>query len=114
MSADRDGRGMEVVGALGALFAVVACCAGPALVAGGVLGAVGGVLRNPVVITAGMVVVAVAVGYAVHLMRRRSAGSGDTCCLPGGQQTEAPAERSQAAGGKRLVHPSPPKDPFEC
>jgi mercuric ion transport protein len=54
---------------VGAVVAAVICCAGPTLVAGGALVAVGGFLRNPVVIAVAAFAVASAVGYAVRRYR---------------------------------------------
>jgi mercuric ion transport protein len=56
---------------LGAVVLVALCCAGPALVGAGLLGALGGVLGNPLVIAAAVVLAAGAVIAA--LGRRRSA-----------------------------------------
>ncbi|MEX1009394.1 MAG: hypothetical protein WD271_16365 [Acidimicrobiia bacterium] len=52
---------------------LVLCCAGPALVAGGALAAVGSILGNPAVIAAGaaLLVGAFAVPYTRHARARR-------------------------------------------
>ena len=52
---------------------LVLCCAGPALIAGGALAAVGSILGNPAVIAAGaaLLVGAVAVPYTRHARARR-------------------------------------------
>ncbi len=52
----------EVLAIVGGGLLVLVCCAGPALLAAGVLGAAGGVLRNPVLVGVAVVLVAVAVG----------------------------------------------------
>jgi mercuric ion transport protein len=73
------GRSEAALG-IGAVVAMVLCCAGPALLAAGALGAVGAWFGNPLVIAAGAgVVLAVVLGGR----RRRSAGGG--CCPPGSQ-----------------------------
>lgn len=59
-----------------AAVALVVCCALPALIGAGFLATVGGVLRNPLIILAGIVVLAGAVGYA---WRRRQRGQ---VCVP--------------------------------
>ena len=63
---------------IGAALAMIVCCAGPALLAAGVLGALGGLLDNPWVIAFAAVVLITAVTIVV---RRRRAGSAD-CCAP--------------------------------
>ena len=73
-------RGSSFSGAgLGAtaVFAVILCCAAPALVAGGLLASLGAVIRSPVVIALGVFVVGGTVVFAVGRRRRKSA-----CCPP--------------------------------
>lgn len=65
---------------IGVVVAGVLCCAGPVLLAAGALGAVGALLRNPLVIAAGAALVLVAV---LGGRQRRSAGG--PCCPPGSQ-----------------------------
>ncbi|MDP9890104.1 mercuric ion transport protein [Pseudarthrobacter enclensis] len=55
--------------ATGAVFLAVICCAGPALLAGGILVVAGGALGSPVVLALAAAVLAGAVVYA---LRRRS------------------------------------------
>ena len=88
--------------AAGALLAVAACCAGPALLTGGVLGAIGGLLGNPLVIAAGALILTAALGYAAHTLRRRGAGSRDDCCPP----LEQHPKSSIAPDDIRLEHPA--------
>lgn len=52
---------------LGAL-ALVLCCAGPALIAGGALGTIGAALGNPTVIAIGVLLIVTAI--AITLRRR--------------------------------------------
>jgi len=59
-------RGPIAVG-IGA-FALVLCCAGPALIAGGALGTIGAALGNPTVIAIGVVLIVTAI--AITLRRR--------------------------------------------
>ncbi len=60
-----------------AVVAMVICCALPALIGAGVLATVGGVLGNPLVILAGVIVLAGAVAYTVRNQRR-----GQICAPP--------------------------------
>ena len=73
-----DGPGIGALfGGVGVAVLMVACCAAPLLIAGGALAGIGGVLSNPWVIAAGVVlVIAALVGVA-----RRGKPGGD-CCPP--------------------------------
>lgn len=55
--------------AIGAVFLAVTCCAGPALLAGGGLALVGGILGNPVVLAIAALVLA---GAVLYTLRRRA------------------------------------------
>ena len=66
-----------------AALLIVACCAGPALITGGVLADAGRLLGSPVVIAAGL---AIALGGVVIVLRRRARGRAD-CCDPS-QETD--------------------------
>lgn len=72
----RHHRGAPGAGAaglgIGAVMLMVLCCAGPALLAGGVLTAVGTWLTNPWVIAAGAVIALSAVALAVHHRRAQT------------------------------------------
>ncbi|WP_219418053.1 hypothetical protein [Pseudonocardia nigra] len=70
--------------AAGSAFAglMVLCCAGPALLAAGALGALGAVLANPVVIAIGVLLAAVAVLWAFRRRRRLARTGGHNCCPP--------------------------------
>nr|WP_179367770.1 hypothetical protein [Streptomyces albidoflavus] len=70
---------------IGAALLMIACCAGPALIAAGALGTIGGFLGNPWVIAAAVLILAAAVTAAV----RRRRGRRDACCPP-----TKPAQRS--------------------
>lgn len=76
----QHGGGLAIVG-LGLLM--VACCAGPALIAGGTLGALGAGVRNRWLITIGVLVVLAALGYTLWRRTRRHphTSEGD-CCAP--------------------------------
>lgn len=50
--------------------AVVLCCAGPALVAGGALAGIGAALANPLVMGAGVTVLVVGLAHAARRNRR--------------------------------------------
>jgi len=68
-------------GIAGAGLLMVLCCAGPALVAGGALGMVGGALRSPWVIGAGALMILAGLGYALT-RRHRTLTLGAECCAP--------------------------------
>ncbi|MGW0500552.1 mercury transporter [Streptomyces sp. NPDC003007] len=79
-SGERSGPGGTAV-AVGAGLVTVVCCAGPLLVAGGALGAVGGVLANGWLITVGAATLLAGAGYALRCRVRRRRGTGpDDCC----------------------------------
>jgi hypothetical protein len=61
-----------------AVLVVLVCCAVPALLASGALAVVGGIFRNPLIITAAAVAAAVVIGW-IWRHRGRAAG----CCPPG-------------------------------
>jgi membrane protein implicated in regulation of membrane protease activity len=69
----RSAAGMTAAG-IAAALAVIVCCAGPALLAAGVLGALGGFLGNPWVIAVAAAMLAAAVTIVVW---RRRAGRAD-------------------------------------
>ena len=82
MSASRERSGLGGLAAVaGAGLLMVVCCAGPLLVAGGALGAVGGALANGWLITVGAVVLLAGAGYALGCRARRRRGAGpEECC----------------------------------
>lgn len=83
MSASREGSGLGGMAvAVGAGLLMVACCAGPLLLAGGALGAVGGALRNPWLITAGALVLLIGAAYALLCRTRRRRGARPQDCCP--------------------------------
>lgn len=65
-----------------AVGAMTLCCAGPALLAGGALGAVGGFLSSPLVVIAGG-----ALALAAVVARRAARGDG-ACCPPSREDLE--------------------------
>ena len=73
---------------VGAAVLVIVCCAGPALVAAGALGALGGLLSNRWVIATAALVVIVAV--MTVLVRRRS---GRDACRPPTGSPQQPADK---------------------
>ncbi|MFG3309522.1 hypothetical protein [Streptomyces wuyuanensis] len=79
-SGERSGLSSVAVAA-GAGLLMVVCCAGPLLVAGGALGAAGGILANGWLITVGAVILLAGAGYALRcrVRRRRGAGPDDWC-----------------------------------
>ncbi|MFI5627586.1 hypothetical protein ACIA03_29285 [Nocardioides sp. NPDC051685] len=83
---DNQTGGGLLLGA-GAALLMILCCAGPALIAGGALAGIGGLLRNPWVIGAGIAVLALAV---LSIARRRSGATND-CCTPT-RHADSPAD----------------------
>lgn len=65
----------------GLVLVAVLCCAGPALIAIGALGVIGGWLDNPWVIGAAVALLAGAVVWTVGRHRNGAPGSAD-CCDP--------------------------------
>ncbi|MGW7363536.1 mercury transporter [Streptomyces sp. NPDC054841] len=85
MSGPRErSRPGGLLGGLGAGLLMVLCCAGPLLLGGGALAAVGGFLSNPWLITVGAMVVVMAVAYVLRCRarRRRRRGTGPDDCYP--------------------------------
>ncbi len=74
----RPSHGSGTAAAVGAALVMVVCCVGPALLAGGALGALGGVLRSPWLIAVGTLVVAT----AIILVVRRGRADRAHCCRP--------------------------------
>ncbi len=74
--------------ALGAGLLIVVCCAGPALIAAGALGAVGGALDSPWLLLLG----AMAALAAIYQVRRRRhaprLAKSDDCCQPAAKEDE--------------------------
>jgi Flp pilus assembly protein TadB len=64
---------------------VVVCCAGPALLAAGVLGPVSAMLGNPWVLAVAVLLAVGATGFAVHARRHRSCTRTDHPMPPGGR-----------------------------
>lgn len=78
MTEPRDTIGAWTV--IGAAALMIACCAGPVLIAGGALSGLGAALRNPWLLGIGAAVILAALGWvASRVARHRSAG-GDACC----------------------------------
>jgi hypothetical protein len=76
-------RGTAVM-TVGAVAAMVLCCVGPLLLAGGALAAVSGFLSSPLVVVSGLGLVGVAL---VLFLRRRTGSSDQSCCPPGLDQS---------------------------
>ncbi|MBT2529780.1 hypothetical protein J7E91_31475 [Streptomyces sp. ISL-99] len=64
-SGERSGLG-GVAAVVGAGLLMVVCCASPLLLAGGALGAVGGILASGWLITVGAVIILAGTGYALR------------------------------------------------
>ncbi|MER7815817.1 mercury transporter [Streptomyces sp. NPDC096153] len=93
-SGERSGLSSVAVAA-GAGLLMVVCCAGPLFLAGGALGAVGGILANGWLITVGAVILLAGTGYALRCQVRRRRGAGPNDCCP---TVPAPPH---AAGGEQ-------------
>ncbi|GAA1519515.1 hypothetical protein ACIRN4_08390 [Pimelobacter simplex] len=76
---DGSGPSGVLLGSGAALFMVV-CCAGPALIAAGALGVIGGWLGSPWLIGAALTVLAAAVLWT--MTRRRNGSDAADCCNP--------------------------------
>lgn len=90
-----------------ATLLVVACCAlGPALIAGGVLGVAGGVLRSPALLALAALVLIGAVWIAMrHRTRGRRPRAGD----PTPMQQDTPARQlAEAVDAEDCCSPPPP------
>ncbi|GEM_PF-1514642 len=96
-------RGMTLA-ALGAGLLIVVCCAGPALIVGGALGALGGVLRNPWLIASGVVGLLAAVGYTARRHVDHSHRGTDNCCPPVSSSTDQDAQDSSHLGVTESQH----------
>jgi hypothetical protein len=83
------GTGMAAAG-IGAAVLVIVCCAGPALIAAGVLAGIGGFLGNPWVIAAAVVVLVAAVTAVVRRLR-----SGRAACCPPAEATKNSTDRDR-------------------
>jgi hypothetical protein len=79
-----------IAGAGGAGIAIVVCCATTAAIAGGGLAAAGGILRSPWLITAGLVVAALAIA-AIVLRHTGHTGVGEDCRPPTVTRTDLTA-----------------------
>ncbi|MET9969235.1 mercury transporter [Streptomyces sp. NPDC006356] len=99
MSASRERSGLgAAAAAVGAGLLMVVCCAGPLLVAGGALGAVGGALAKPWLVTVGAVLLLAGAGYALRCRARRRRDAGpDDCC------TTVPAAPNHTKRSTRAV-----------
>ncbi|MGH3312722.1 MAG: hypothetical protein ACRDP3_19435 [Streptomyces sp.] len=86
---ESSGAGTAAAGT-GVALLMIACCALPALIAGGALAGIGGVLGNPWLIAAAVVLVAAA---STAIVRRRRSGR-DACCPPTGP-AKNPADRDR-------------------
>ncbi len=93
---DSSGLGGSLLG-LGAVGAAVLCCAGPALISAGLLGGLGGVLGNPVILLAAG---ALLVGALVLARARRSRPTGSASCCPPGLARSAEPRRSTRPAGE--------------
>ena len=103
MTGRREHSGVRgALGLLGAGLVMVLCCAGPLLLTGGALGAAGGALRSPWLITVGAVTALIAVAHALHRRSRRLRGAGpEDCCssLPLPSSAADDSERKGAGPG---------------
>jgi hypothetical protein len=75
----KQGSPRTTVMTVGAVAAMVLCCVGPILLAGGALAAVGGFLSSPLVVLSGLGLVGAGV---VMFLRRRTGSTTDPSCCP--------------------------------
>ncbi|WP_254792916.1 mercury transporter [Streptomyces sp. CC77] len=102
MSVFRERSGLGgMAAAVGAGLVMVVCCAGPLLMAGGALGAVGVALANPWLITIGAVVLLAVTGYALRCRARRRRGAGPEDCCPAVPAEPQPHEEVDPGGDHR-------------
>ncbi len=87
----------EVLAIVGGGLLVLVCCAGPALLAAGVLGAAGGVLRNPVLVGVAVALALRRVGDRAKQSRCPPHADSDASELgaPGRREGGGPAEPSR-------------------
>lgn len=87
LSSERRGPASAgIVTVIGIGLLAVLCCAGPALLAGGALAGIGGVLGNPWLLTLGAVLIVGGLIYTVvrrdeRRVKRRN-GADESCCAP--------------------------------
>lgn len=93
--------------AIGAVFLAVTCCAGPALLAGGGLVLLGGVLGNPVVLAIAVLVLA---GAVLYTLRRRARARSGTHGLSGAADREAGREAALRVWTTAAPRPRPTPD----
>ena len=63
--------------AIGVAVVAVVCCAGPALLAGGLLTGIGGAFGNPWLLGAGSMLIVAAIGYTLARRSRRRTAKGN-------------------------------------
>jgi hypothetical protein len=95
-----------VAGAGGAGIAMLVCCATTAAAAGGGLAAAGGIVHSPWLITAGIIVAAMAI-VAVILRRIGRAGAGQACYPPSLPDTDLTTTKGSASGQGMVRSDSP-------
>jgi hypothetical protein len=95
-SKDSSGLGGSLLG-LGAVGAAVLCCAGPVLISAGLLGGLGGVLGDPLILLAAG---ALLVGALVLARARQSRPTGSASCCP--PDVPQPAEVRSARPASHL------------
>ncbi|MER6999191.1 mercury transporter [Streptomyces sp. NPDC000410] len=102
MSASRERSGLgAIAAAVGAGLVMVVCCAGPLLLAGGALGAIGGALASAWLITAGAVVILAGTGYALRCRARRHRGATPKGCCPTVPAQPRPQHEADPGGDVR-------------
>ena len=93
-------RSRELLVVVGGGLLVLVCCAGPALLAAGLLGALGGALRSPVLVGIAVLAIAITVG-ALVLRRTGRHDERRSCCPPASHPTDQETE----------THDSPARPP---
>lgn len=88
-----------VLRGIGVVTAMVLCCAGPVLLAGGAFAALGGWMRDPLVIIVGTAIVGVTMFSVIRRQR-----SGQACCLPQRDLSSIASERNAAVDRLPATH----------
>ncbi len=82
MTTKRPTGSAGVLAATGAVVLLIGCCALPALIAGGVLATVGGLLHNPCAIAIAIAIAIAVVVLAAARLRTNKCRNHSECCTP--------------------------------
>jgi len=99
------GRGGTLAIVAGGALLVI-CCAGPALLAGGAVSALGGALHSPWLVILGVLLVVGAAGFL--LQRHRGDRAAENCCTPEHTDHEIPVADDPHTAGSDVHRRSQP------